>query len=192
MAKDKLIVNGYKVPGAWSGVAVRYACERVLANPGISQVDLLQAATTVSGLNLGTAGWITSPGPKSPATLLWDRRKEGVFRCYPNEFTEKVTGFQKAIIEEITKFTLGRCKLNRVPEVGELVEVRSGDNYYHHEGVVLGFVTAEDMNTLHPSVTAALSSMVAPHHYHRVGIALMETGTNKIWRDALGWEYRRL
>lgn len=190
MAKDKLIVNGYKVPGAWSGVAVRYACERVLENPGISQGELLQEATTVSGLNLGTAGWITSPGPKSPATLLWDRRKEGVFRCYPNEFTEKVTGFQKAIIEEITKFTLGRCKVNRVPEVGELVEVRPGD-YILHEGVVLGFVAGGD-TTLHPSVHAALSSMVAPHHYHRVSVALMETGTNKIHYDGLGFEYRRL
>jgi hypothetical protein len=191
MAKDKLIVNGYKVPSAWSGVAVRYACERVLASPGISQVDLLQESTTVSGLNIGTAGWLTSPGPKSPATLLWDRRKERVFRCYPNEFTEKVTGYLGAIREEITRFTLGRCKMNRVPEIGELVQVRSGDGYHHHEGVVLGFVAGDDP-ALHPSVTAALSSMVAPRHYQRVGVALMETGTNKIHYDALGWEYRPL
>ena len=32
MAKVKTIVNGYTVPGGFGGVAVRHACETVLAN----------------------------------------------------------------------------------------------------------------------------------------------------------------
>jgi hypothetical protein len=188
MAKDKLIVNGYKVPGGWSGVAVRAACERVLANPGITQKELLEHAVGRSGLNFSTAGWITSPGPKSPATLLWERRKEGVFRCYPNEHTDKVVGAQETIIEEITQFTLSRCKMNRVPLVGELVEVWPSD-YRLHEGVVMGFIF-QDASVLHPTVADALRSASSPMYYDRVNVALMQTGTNKIYHDALGWEYR--
>ena len=89
MAKEKTIVNGYTIPGGYSGVAVRRACETVLANPGITQKQLLAEAVMCSGLAASTAGWIVSPGNpwngKSPATRLWDRRvvPGHVFRCYP-------------------------------------------------------------------------------------------------------------
>lgn len=105
MAKNKLVVNGYSVPSGFSGVAVRRACELVLEHPGITQVKLLEEAVHTSGLNFSTAGWITSPGRKSPACILWDRRKEGVFKCYPNAFTAHVTGSQDALFSEIVRRT---------------------------------------------------------------------------------------
>lgn len=93
------IIGGYRVPGGQGGAAVRFACERVLAHPGISQVSLLKEASSFAGLNLSTATWITSPSSKSPATILWDRRKVGsVYCCFPNDLTDKCTGSFEAIL----------------------------------------------------------------------------------------------
>jgi len=39
MAKQRIVVNGYPVPTGFSGVAVRRACELVVASPGIRQAD---------------------------------------------------------------------------------------------------------------------------------------------------------
>lgn len=97
--KEHLVINGYRVPGGGGGIAVRRACETVLANPGIKQSELLREAVTFSTINFSTAGWITSPGPKSPACILWDRRKvDGVFCCFPNEFTHLCNGAVEAAI----------------------------------------------------------------------------------------------
>jgi len=83
------IINGCKIPGALGGTAVWKALFNVLNRPGITQSQQLVDCCQFSSLNESTAGWITSPGDKSPAGKLWDRRKEGVFRLYPNEWTEK-------------------------------------------------------------------------------------------------------
>ena len=94
------IIGGYRVPGGASGAAVRFACEVVVSQPGIRQSNLLECVVKFSRLNLSTASWITSPGAKSPATILWDRRKAGgVFCCFPNELTPQCGGALKAMIE---------------------------------------------------------------------------------------------
>ena len=91
MAKVKEIIGGYTVPGGRGGAAVAYACQLVLQRPGIKQGDIHAEASYWSGLNHSTASWIASPGAKSPAGILWDRRKEGRgFKCYPNELTDKL------------------------------------------------------------------------------------------------------
>ena len=143
MAKEHLIINGFRVPGGFSGVAVRRACETVLANPGIPQTQLLQEAVRYSGINLGTAGWITSPGPKSPATLLWDRRKEGTFKCYPNEHTDKVVGAQDALFDEFVKTTTRVfMDVKFRPNPGDLVRVSQWAA--EGEGIFLGYQLGQD------------------------------------------------
>jgi hypothetical protein len=140
MTKERLVINEYIVPGGFSGVAVRQACETVLANPGVSQIDLLGWAATYSGINFGTAGWITSPGPKSPATRLWDRRKEGVFKCYPNEHTEKVVGAQAALFDEIMNQTrLSFRGVKYRPKVGDLVALAEARGKVYAEGLFIGY-----------------------------------------------------
>ena len=196
MAKEKTIVNGYTVPGGYSGVAVRRACETVLANPGITQKQLLAEAVMCSGLAASTAGWIVSPGNpwngKSPATRLWDRRvvPGHVFRCYPNEFTDKAMGSQDAILEELLRFTSAACKKNRPPAVGDLVEVRPGD-YLLNKSMVLGFTLGED-KVLYPTVEDALATRKnSIKHWERVWVSLVEAGgSNKIHSGSLVWEYR--
>ena len=196
MAKEKTIVNGYTVPGGYSGVAVRRACETVLANPGITQKQLLAEAVMCSGLAASTAGWIVSPGNpwngKSPATRLWDRRvvPGHVFRCYPNEFTDKAMGSQDSILEELLRFTSTACKKNRPPAVGDLVEVRPGD-YLLNKSMVLGFTLGED-KVLYPTVEDALATRKnSIKHWERVGVSLVEAGgSNKIHSGSLVWEYR--
>lgn len=195
-AKEKTIVNGYTVPGGYSGFAVRRACETVLANPGITQKELLADAVMCSGLasGAGTAGWIVSPGNpwngKSPATRLWERRKNDVFRCYPNEFTPEVIGSQDSILEELLRFTSTAYKKNRPPAVGDLVEVRPGD-YLLNKSMVLGFTLGED-KILYPTVEDALATRKnSIKHWERVGVTLMEAGgSNKIHSGSLVWEYR--
>lgn len=196
MAKEKTIVNGYTVPGGYSGVAVRRACETVLANPGITQKELLADAVMCSGLAASTAGWIVSPGNpwngKSPATRLWDRRvvPGHVFRCYPNEFTDKAMGSQDSILEELLRFTSAACKKNRPPAVGDLVEVRPGD-YLLNKSMVLGFTLGED-KVLYPTVEDALATRKnSIKHWERVWVSLVEAGgSNKIHSGSLVWEYR--
>ena len=194
MAKEKTIVNGYTVPGGYGGVAVRRACETVLAHPGITQNELLADAVACSGLNLSTAGWLTSPGNpwngKSPTTRLWERRKEGVFRCYPNEFTDKVVGSQDAILEELIRFTSTACKKNRPPAVGDLVEVRPGD-YLLNKSMVLGFTFGAD-ETLYSTVGDALGAAGSGIKWQdRIEVSLLEAGgNNKIHKGSLVWWYR--
>jgi len=104
---EKISVNGYTIPSGKGGVAVRRACEIIVKTPGIKQTDLLDAAAAFSRLNHSTAAWVTSPGQDgkpSPASCLWERRKEGRnFHCYPNEFTEKVGDSELFAIEELIK-----------------------------------------------------------------------------------------
>jgi len=98
----KLIINNYTMPGKKGGIAVRKACAMILENPGHKQGDVLEYAANFAGINRGTATWLTSPGDKSPATLLWDRRPEGRgYHLYPNEFTEQgADGLVEAVKED--------------------------------------------------------------------------------------------
>jgi len=176
MAKEHLIVNGYRVPGGFSGVAVRRACETVLANPGVTQTELLKEAVRFSGINMGTAGWITSPGPKSPATLLWDRHKEGVFRCYPNEYTDKVVGAQDALVDEFIKNSMREYKSTKFhPNPGDLV--RSSQYGAEIEGIFLGYQLGE-RKSLRSTVAEWIAERPAVTHGERLWMIVMENGTN--------------
>jgi hypothetical protein len=145
MAKERLVVNEYIVPGGFGGVAVRRACELILERPGIAQKHVLEEAVRYSGINFSTAGWLTSPGNpwngKSPATRLWDRRKEGVFSCYPNEHTEKVVGAESALFDEIMNQTrLSFRGVKYRPKVGDLVALTAAiDDSVYAEGLFIGY-----------------------------------------------------
>lgn len=183
MAKVKTIVNGYTVPGGYSGVAVRHACETVLANPGITQKDLLEAAVKCSGLNFGTAGWITSPGPKSPATLLWDRRKEGVFKCYPNEHTEKVVGAETALFDEVMNQTrLSFRGVKYRPAVGDLVALTAAiDGRVYAEGLFIGysFGRMSDSDPLYNSVEEIVEARPRCSYGDQVFMDYIENGSGR-------------
>ena len=183
MAKVKTIVNGYTVPGGYSGVAVRHACETVLKNPGITQKDLLEAAVKCSGLNFGTAGWITSPGPKSPATLLWDRRKEGVFKCYPNEHTDKVIGAEAALFDEIMNQTrLSFRGVKYRPAVGDLVALNSAvDGKVYAEGLFIGYSFGRmgDSDPLYNSVEEIVEARPRCSYGYQVVMDYIENGSGR-------------
>jgi len=191
MAKQQLIVNGYKVPSGYSGVAVRRTCEFVIANPGVSQVDLLQEAVRFSGINFSTAGWITSPGNpwngKSPATRLWERRKEGVFRCYPNEHTERVVGAQDALFDEImngVRLQLRGVKFRPVP--GDLINLHDPVvSRVYATGLFIGYTfgTLTEDGPLFNSVDDIIAARPACEHRHRVYVHLIENGTGHRVRD---------
>lgn len=201
MAKERLIINGYKVPTGYSGVAVRAACEAVISNPGITQKELLEHAVKISGLNLSTAGWITSPSSKSPATLLWDRRKEGVFRCYPNAFTEQVIGSQNALREELRLWMNDICKRSRhIPVVGELVEVSTSIGQPYCEGIIIGFAFADRSMTssswqpptsgIRSTPAEVFEEAVELRCSDRIEVILIENVSGRQRSVALGWNYR--
>ena len=186
MSKEQLVVNGYKVPGGYSGAAVRRACELIIENPGITQKEVLDAAVGFSGLNYSTAGWITSPGPKSPATILWDRRKEGVFRCYPNEHTEKVLGAQEAFNEEFIRCAVKKYKSMKYhPTVGDLIEVIKfsegvfiGYSFYGlHEDGSIGLFEEDGIWT---TFEETLRSRKSIKLWDEIRIVIMKNGSNKL------------
>lgn len=81
MKKDqKIVVNGYSIPGGLGRIAVAAAVELVRRNPGVRQTEVLKHAVEFSGLNESTASWITSPG-KGPCGALWERRGSP-YQCY--------------------------------------------------------------------------------------------------------------
>jgi hypothetical protein len=182
MAKERLVVNGYIVPGGYGGVAVRRACEYIIANPGITQSEVLKLSVAYSGLSLSQAGWITSPGPKSPATLLWDRRKEGVFRCYPNEHTEKVIGAQDALFDEFIKNSMREYKSTKFhPKPGDLV--KSSQWGAEIEGIFLGYQLGE-RKSLRSTIDEWLVERPDVTHSERIWMVVMENGTGRavpIW-----------
>lgn len=136
MAKNQhVVINGYRIPGGRGGVAVLKACQMVRQNPGIKQTELIGHVTSWANLNLSTSGWITSPGPKSPAGILWDRRKEGRgFRCYPNAATPDLD--PRVPLRDIVRreFDLIWGDAGR-PEVGDMVILT------HYQGGAPGIVT---------------------------------------------------
>ena len=187
MAKEHLVINGYRVPGGFSGVAVRRACEMVAAIPGIAQKDLLAEAIRYSGLNGSTAGWITSPGSKSPAGLLWDRNKEGVFKCYPNKFTEGVVGAQAALFDEImntTRLQLRGAKFRPVP--GDLVNFHDLNGAPWTTGFFIGygFGRHELSDPIFNSIDDIIKARPSCRTGDRVDLNIIENGTGlrkKTW-----------
>ena len=145
--KEALIIGGYKVPGARGGVAVLKACQLVRDNPGIKQGDLVDEATRWANLNLSTATWITTPGPKSPAGILWDRRKEGRgYRCYPNEHTSSAPDarvpLQKLILGEFDQMWTAAGK----PVPGDLIQWTYRFSYDSEPEVRTGLLTGYDIS----------------------------------------------
>jgi hypothetical protein len=135
MKRDpKLVIGGYNVPSGAGRVAVAAAIYLIKQNPGVKQVDVQKHAVRFSGLNSSTAGWVTSPGVKSPATILWDRRKEGVFRCYPNENTALFNLDPVQLASDICKREMAE---SIQVKVGDLVQVKT---YRATEpGILVGF-----------------------------------------------------
>lgn len=192
MAKDKLIVNGYSLPRGYGGVAVRRACELILAHPGIAQKDLLPEAAKFAGLNLSTAGWITSPGPKSPAGILWERRKETIFRCYPNEHTEKAVGAQTALLNEKIAQPKRRWAEGKLTlRVGDLVNLRPRFLQVESGGVVVGFGLGQMLpaDPIFNSIDEIIATQPLCTVADVVYVSIMENGTGQVLRE---WDWLRI
>jgi len=178
MIKAGEVVNEYRIPKGYAGIAVRAACEFIMQHPGASQTSVLNAALEKSRLNDAHACWITSPGNpwngRSPATKLWDRRKVKVFSCYPNEFTALVFGADQelilVVIQDIKRLTKS---LPSNLEAGELVRVKSwegeqnamfiGLDLVNEEGVVL--TTGSSVSDLMKSVQTVKISPKSIVHF---------------------------
>lgn len=146
MAKKGPIINGFTVPGGRGGAAVAKACQLIIDNPGIKQGDLHSQAAHWAGLNWSTANWITSPGPKSPAELLWSRTKDGRgFRCYPNEFTDKLGDPRPLLQAEILKSFDTLWKGHGSLAAGTLVRILRY-NGSQDLGMLLGFTLVRGIN----------------------------------------------
>jgi hypothetical protein len=138
MARENLIVNGYKVPGGWGGIGVRRACEIIIKRPGIRQIDLFNELVLYTRLHAGTSKWMVTPN-SGPAMRLWSRQKVGRgFCCYPNEFTHLVTGAEKLGKELWLHDQRRNCELHLKfePKVGELIcfEDRTSIKLVHFSG----------------------------------------------------------
>jgi len=193
MAKERPVVNGYVVPGGFGGIAVRRACELVIAEPGIKQTDLLERSAQYSMINFSTAGWLTSPGPRSPATLLWDRRKEGVFRCYPNAFTDQMVGAEAALFDEIMNQTrLSFRGVKYRPKVGDLVALTAAiDDKVFAEGLFIGysFGKMQPNDPLYNSVEEIIETRPRCSIGDRVVMDVIENGTGRRLKH---WMFRNV
>lgn len=148
MAKAKEVVGSYKVPGGRGGVAVAKACQLIRQNPGIKQWEVHEQSAYWAGLNHSTSTWISSPGPKSPAGILWDRQKEGrSFKCYPNELTDKLGDPRVRLQADILKEFDKEWNAVGCPVPGSLVTIEkrrwSEDQpQVYTTGLLLGFARA--------------------------------------------------
>ena len=175
MIKAGEVINEYRIPRAYAGVAVRRACEFITHCPGASQVSVLNEALVASGLHGSNAGWITSPSNpwngKSPATKLWDRRREKVYNCYPNEFTAQVTGSDVALAAAVTQEVKHLTKL--IPtglKSGELVAINTWDKNCTAMFVGVELLSRTDMSiasaaSVEDLILAMQSVKLSPHSY---------------------------
>lgn len=150
--KDREVIGGYIVPTRASGAAVRMACELIVAEPGIRQSDLLNKVVYYVGLNHGTAGWIVTPGQKSPAGNLWIRRYEDrSYHCYPNEHTPACKGSVETMIKEWEKMPV-HCdwEVASTMKIGDLA-IWNGDS---SAAVFLGW-THSETSEVFPSMLEA-------------------------------------
>jgi len=186
MAKERPVVNGYVVPGGFGGVAVRRACEFILEQPGVAQGHVLEEAVRYSGINYGNASWITSPGNpwngKSPATRLWDRRKEGTFKCYPNAFTDQVVGAEAALFDEIMNQTrLSFRGVKYRPKVGDLVVAHNSLGLPYAQGIFIGYSLTRGVPApaLYNSIEEIIEARPSCKISDRVLVDILENGTGR-------------
>lgn len=129
MKRDqKLVINGYSVPGGVGRIAVAAAVDLIKRNPGVRQSEVLKRSVDYSGLNMSTASWITSPG-RGPSGLLWSR-SGSPYLCFPNVGTEQfnLNPLDLAIsyVKSTMSSQLQACGLT--PQPGDILELRdSGD-----------------------------------------------------------------
>jgi hypothetical protein len=146
--KTELIIGSYTVPGGLGRAAVARACNLVSQHPGIKQGDLMYSASNWACLNTSTSSWLTSPGPKSPAGILWDRKKDGRgFRCYPNSLTSQIGDARLYLQAE----TLKKWTNSGSPKKGDLVKLT--DSLWARAlginktpGILLGFGNSVDIS----------------------------------------------
>jgi hypothetical protein len=155
--KTKIEVNGFKIPGEFGAVALWKALFNVLNNPGISQTYQLQDAANFSSLNHSTLGWLTSPGPKSPAEKLWDRRKEGVFCLYPNQWTQKAFDLIPHPDTILTEYMKSRARKCPIFKEGDNVTERIGDQV--RKGTFLRYIVANPRQTYNENGNYGLVSV---------------------------------
>lgn len=178
MKKEKLIVNGYIVPGGLGGVGVRKACETIIDNPGIPQIDLFEILVEYTRLNRSTAGWMVSPGG-GPAEKLWTRKKESVLRyvgqsgprhvfcCYPNEFTSRVVGSKEHLRLYWLSEQTALCKRLGNINVGDIVKWCSRrDPSIEHMGVFHGWVFREDVGPTKEVFPTPMAAVEYSDHKH--------------------------
>lgn len=168
MPKEKLIVNNYKVPGGWGGLAVRRACEIILERPGIKQVDLFDEVMKYTSLNPSSSGWIVTPSQRSPAERLWFRKKVGRnFCCYPNEFTQFSTGAEeyrkKLWLTEALSFARA---LHSSIKPGDLVFRKNNngepDSLVLFSGWIFNTDASHITKKVFPSITEMVDSVKSP------------------------------
>ena len=162
-----MIINGYKIPAGKGGLAIRIAAQMIMKNPGIKQGDLLNEACAAAELNVSTATWITSPGSKSPAEKLWDRKKEGRgFKLYPNEWTQAVAESFRPAYREFVNSNIASTKKEFVRWFGR--EVRLSDLFQldnnetsasGSRGVVMGFKIDRKYHEETPSTSGFSNSV---------------------------------
>ena len=162
-----MVINGYKIPGGKGGLAVRYAANLIMNNPGVKQGDLLQTVCNLSELNLSTSAWITSPGNKSPAMKLWTRKKEGRGYClYPNEWTAEAAQSLGRAFSDYTNKATTQQKLDlikwfgREPRVSDLFQLDDLGSYDSgRRGVLVGFKVASKIFDTPPSTDGFSNSI---------------------------------
>ena len=179
MAKQKTIINGYTIPSGRGGVAVRKACELLLADPGMAQTTLLEEASYYAGVSSSHSGWLVSPNdPKCPLPKLWNRTKEGVFRHYPNEFTEQGIGSEQAMFDLMVDTIRSAVRKSPyIPKVGDLID-DSGIN-----GLFIGYELQRKVYTSLDEIIE-LGSLPGIKRMDGVFLKFIQNGNN-----ALRYEY---
>jgi len=151
MPRNSIVVNGYSVPFGKSGVAVIRACEIVNSEPGIPQAELMRRACEFANISLSSSTWLVSPGKRSPALRLWDRKRVGrKYLCYPNEFTSLLSGAQSARFDEWMRHARARTSGDVTPQKGDLVQVKNMRIYtpwstYNGKALFLGWTDCYDL-----------------------------------------------
>ena len=162
-----MIINGYKIPAGKGGLAIRIAAQMIMKNPGIKQGDLLNEACAAAELNVSTATWITSPGSKSPAEKLWDRKKEGRgFKLYPNEWTQAVAESFRPAYREFVNSNIASAKkqfvkwFGREVRLSDLFQLDNNETYESgRRGVVMGFKIDRNYHNEAPSTSGFSNSV---------------------------------
>ena len=149
MSKARKTINGYRLPSARLCVAVAKACQIITERPGIPQRELLEQ--TSRWLKM-PAGWLGSASARSPAGLLWERKKVGrSYRCYPNEHTSAM-GDPRAWAAEAAVAIIDKdWRAAGCPQPGDLVTYIRPSMFVDHVpklGIFVGF----EINSYGPNV----------------------------------------